>query len=108
MEPNGSLRVDEFLRVEDHGDVYAIGDVIAAGAASSSRLDEEKSALNARMHASCLRENLMAINKGETPKPYSPCKQLLLAGVCVRVSVCPCVHVLVMKWHSCRRRNCCA
>lgn len=66
MNKDGLVMVDRFLRISSYDNIFAIGDV--------TDLNEEKSALNARMHAKLLASNFIANAKNKQMKAYQPCK----------------------------------
>ena len=64
MEPNGALKVNEFLQVEGHEDIYAIGDCC--------NTKEGKLAFVAQLQAHLLLENLALNWSKQAMKPWRP------------------------------------
>ncbi|XP_070537857.1 ferroptosis suppressor protein 1-like [Ptychodera flava] len=64
MDTNGRLKVNEFLQVNGHKNIYAIGDC--------ADVKETKLAYNAGVHADAVTKNLENEAAGKELKPYKP------------------------------------
>lgn len=64
VEQNGQLKVDRFLKLQGHPNIFVAGDV--------ANLPEGRLAIVASFHAASIVSNLKSILKGRELKPYQP------------------------------------
>ncbi|XP_077987912.1 ferroptosis suppressor protein 1-like isoform X2 [Glandiceps talaboti] len=64
MDNDGRLKVNDYLQVEGHKNIYALGDC--------ANVKETKLAYNAGVHADLVTKNLESESQGKELKPYKP------------------------------------
>ncbi|XP_026691526.2 ferroptosis suppressor protein 1-like [Ciona intestinalis] len=73
MSPNGTLDVDDYLRVKGHDNIYAVGDVTS--------VDEEKTPCTPNEHAKVVKANLIAECNNATMTAYKAVMEVVLVSV---------------------------
>lgn len=73
LSERGHIKVNEYLQVKGHPNIFAVGDV--------ADIDEEKLAQNAEKHGGVVAKNIMAMESGKSMRSYKPGTRILIISL---------------------------